>query len=147
MKLRRRALFALAFGVLVLACGDPGHGPAAIAWGRDACEHCAMVISEKRFAMQIRSGGRVHRFDDPGCAIEWLERQTGAGAEATELWVMDEDRQEWLDARSAFYRPGQRTPMAYGFGAIAAPEPGAVDFETFRRRIRERERPGSHAQP
>ncbi|MCC6640321.1 MAG: protein NosL [Deltaproteobacteria bacterium] len=145
--MRMRALLALVIASLVLGCGDPGHGPAAIAFGRDACAHCAMVISDKRFAMQVRSGGRVHRFDDPGCAIEWLDQQPGQGAGATELWVMDEDRQEWLDARSAFYRPGQRTPMAYGFGAIAAPENGSLDFDAFRRRIRERERPGSRTQP
>lgn len=144
---RRWAAWVLAWTALVLACGDPGQGPASIAWGRDACEHCAMVISDERFAMQIRSGGRVHRFDDPGCAIEWLDGETEAARSATELWVMDVDRKQWLDARTAFYRPGQRTPMAFGFGAIAAAEPGALDFEAFRRRIRERERPGSRAQP
>lgn len=142
---RRRLRMGLAFvmGALVVACGDPGTGPAKMAWDRDACANCQMVISERRFAMQARVGGRVHRFDDPGCAVEWLDRQAGDAAETAELWVMDQEGGEWIDARSAFYRGGQRTPMAHGFGAIAESEPGAVDFETFRRRIRERERPGT----
>jgi hypothetical protein len=142
-----RALLALALGALLLSCGDPAQGPAKVAWGRTACEHCQMVISDRRFAAQIRLGARVHRFDDPGCAIDWLDRQPGGAAEATELWVMDQEKAEWIDARTAFYRPGQRTPMAYGFGALAKPEDGALDFDAFRRRIRERERPGSRPQP
>ena len=142
-----RALLALVLGAWLMACGDPAQGPAEVAWGRTACEHCQMVISDRRFAMQVRLGDRVHRFDDPGCAVEWLDQKPGGGAEATELWVMDMDGGQWIDARSAFYRPGQRTPMAYGFGAVAKPEDGALDFEALRRRIRERERPGSRPQP
>ncbi len=142
--LRTRSRLAFIAAALLLACGDPGTGPAKIAWDRDACANCQMVISERRFAMQARIGGRVHRFDDPGCAVEWLDRQPGDQSDAAALWVMDQDAGEWIDGRRAFYRPGQRTPMAHGFGAVAKPEPGALDFEAFRRRIRERERPGSH---
>jgi len=134
----------LLLSLTLLACGHPTHGPARIAWGRDVCEHCQMVISDKRFAAEIRLAGHVHRFDDPGCAFRWLEAQTG-GEAATEIWVMDEDRQEWIDARTALYRPGQRTPMAYGFGAVSKPERGSLDFDAVRQAIREREQSGPRA--
>jgi nitrous oxide reductase accessory protein NosL len=140
------ALLTLVLGALLLACGDPTQGPARIVWGRAACEHCQMVISDKRFAAQIRLAGRVHRFDDPGCAFTWLDSLPD-GEAPTELWVMDEDRQEWIDARTASYRPGQRTPMAYGFGAVAKPEEGALDFDAFRGALRARERPGARPRP
>jgi hypothetical protein len=96
-----------------------------------------MAISEQA----RRRGARwpaVMRFDD-SAAPAWLESKRG-GPAATEFWVMDQDRGEWIDARRAFYRPDQRTPMAYGFGAIRDAAPGSVDFETARRTLLERTR-------
>lgn len=137
---------ALAWIGLAVACSQPASGPVPIAWGREPCAHCSMAISERRFAAELRMGPReVRVFDDFGCAMVWLAEH-GSGAEAREIWVMDQDEGEWLDARAAFYHPDQHTPMAWGFGAVATREPGAVDFETARRRVlegaREREARG-----
>jgi nitrous oxide reductase accessory protein NosL len=146
----RRVACAAALALLVLAsaCSEASSGPVRIGWGRHACDHCGMAISEQAFAAEVRVGPReVMRFDDLGCALAWLESKGGA-AVASEFWVMDQDRSEWLDARSAFYRPDQRTPMAYGFGAIRDAAPGSVDFETARRTILERIRDRSaHQRP
>jgi hypothetical protein len=99
-----------------------------------------MAIGDPRYAAEVRSGPRdVARFDDFGCAVAWLAER-GGGEAATEIWVMDEERGEWLDARRAFYRPGRQTPMAWGFGAVAAAGPGALDFEAARRALEEEER-------
>jgi hypothetical protein len=98
-----------------------------------------MAISERRFAAQVRRGPRaVARFDDFGCAVRWLEEH-GGPAVAAEIWVMDSegDAERWLDGRSAAYRSGQRTPMAYGFTAVGEPAPGTVDFERARLEILE----------
>jgi nitrous oxide reductase accessory protein NosL len=144
-----RAARSLALGLALLlfaaACGEADSGPARIAWGRDACSHCGMAISERRYAVQVRRGRDVARFDDFGCAALWLERLGPAGeAEVSEIWAMDfdaaGDTEKWLDARRAFFRPGQRTPMAYGFAAVAAARDGDVDFEAARRAILEHER-------
>jgi copper chaperone NosL len=139
---RARAVRAAAFAVLMLAgaCSEPDTGPVRIVWGRNACDHCGMTINEQAFAAEVRVGPReVMRFDDFGCAVAWLESKGGPGA-ATEFWVMDQDRAEWIDAKRAFYRPGQRTPMAYGFAAVQSRTPGSVDFETARRTILEQSR-------
>jgi hypothetical protein len=135
-----RRCVGLALVLLALAACDPGTGPARVAFGRDACEQCGMAIGDRRFAAQIRHAGRVHRFDDFGCALLWLESATGGDPAGTEIWVMDQDREQWIDARSASYRPGQRTPMAHGFGAVAAPQEGTLDFRAVQQQIRERER-------
>lgn len=137
-----RAALHLAAAALLFAtaCSDPTSGPVRIVWGRHACDHCGMLISEKRYAAQARLGPReVTRFDDFGCAVQWLEAHGGAAA-ASELWVMDPAGEQWLDARHAFYRPGQRTPMAYGLAALREAEPGAVDFEGALGALREQER-------
>jgi len=123
---------------LAAACSEPTSGPLPIAWGREPCAYCSMAIGDPRFAAELRLGPReVLRFDDVGCALVWLGEHADAGP-PLEIWVMDQDREQWLDARSAFFRTGQRTPMAWGFGAVATSEPGAVDFETARRIVLER---------
>jgi copper chaperone NosL len=131
---------ALAVVWLAAACSQPTSGPLPIAWGREPCAHCSMAISEARFAAELRLGPReLLRFDDFGCAMVWLAEHADSG-EPLEIWVMDQDQEEWLDARAAFYRPDQRTPMAWGFGAVSARESAAVDFESARRSVLAREK-------
>ena len=144
----RTACAALVLLVLASACSEPDHGPVRIVWGRHACDHCGMAINEETFAAEVRVGPRdVMRFDDFGCAVAWLESQGGPSA-ASEFWVMDATRSEWIDARQAFYQPGQRTPMAHGFAAAQSRTPDNVDFETARRTILERIRDrSSHERP
>ncbi len=120
---------------LVLACGDPGAGPVAIHFGRDACAHCGMVIDDPRHAAQIRTASRVERFDDAGCAMSW---QIGHPNDVREFWVTDEHDGTWIDARSARFHLGRRTPMDFGFGAVRGDESGSIDFEAALQRAKER---------
>ena len=47
-------------------CGPPG--PAPIAFGQVACEHCHMTIADPRFAAElVTCTGKVYVFDDVGC--------------------------------------------------------------------------------
>lgn len=141
-----RAVLLLAGGVL-LACGEPAHGPEAIHWDRDTCERCQMAVSDRRFAAEIRlrPGERIHRFDDLGCALAWLDEQPAeAGAPPAEIWVRDLEGERWLDAFEASYRAGQNSPMGYGFGALARPDPAALPLDQVQQRIREREHERRH---
>ena len=80
--MRRRTLLAHGFALTPLAalmlsaCGDDGdwaEGMLPIKWDRDTCLHCMMVISDRRFAVEIRGGHRndAFKFDDIGCAATW----------------------------------------------------------------------------
>jgi nitrous oxide reductase accessory protein NosL len=139
--MRRLTLIAL---VAIACTGDPVSGPVEIAWDRDTCEHCGMSIGDRRFAAQIRSpeDHRVRRFDDLGCALLWLDERPWRDR-PEEMWVRDSAGEGWLDAAKARYVAGERTPMGYGLGAIAAGE--GIDLDAARERIRkvERERRGS----
>jgi copper chaperone NosL len=132
--LRRLAPAALL--ILALAACEKDKGPVEIKYGRDSCEMCGMIISEPRYAAEVRvvADNRTHKFDDIGDAVNWLELQ-GVGLQgAKEIWVMDsDDGKTWLDARRAYYRSGH-SPMNYNFAAIAAPREGAVDFMTMRKK-------------
>ncbi|MBZ8134321.1 hypothetical protein CLD20_13650 [Afifella sp. IM 167] len=133
--------FLMASGGMLSACSEET-GPADIRFDRDTCEHCRMMISDRHFPASIRGGPRhaAHKFDDIGCAMQWLGRQEWASEAKTEIWVGDyENPGTWLKAKEAVYISGLVTPMDYGFGAVAAPHEGAVDFAAMKKAVLERD--------
>ena len=139
----RRHFIHLSGGGMLIAlagCGSKGDWPEGmqeIKWDRDTCVRCSMVISDRRFAAEMRGGPKntVFKFDDIGCAVFWL-REKAAGypwmAEAsTRLWVAEVNSRgsnvRWLDARKAQYFT-KTSPMGYNQAAVALPQPGSADF-------------------
>lgn len=128
----RLALAAVAVlagvAVLVGACGGGGDKPPEIAYGRDTCAECHMIISEPRFAAAYRTpDGTERKFDDIGDMVAFGVRQNQlADAKA---WVHDFESEEWLDAREATYVVGDAgvidTPM--GRGVLAFSERSAAE--------------------
>jgi len=120
--------------LLLSACwGGDKSGPEDIHWDRDVCELCKMFISDPRFVAEVRGGEKnnIYKFDDIGCAINWLNDQTWAGDATAEIWVSDaaSTRQKmiWLNAREARYVRGELTPMNYGYSAVAPTAAASVD--------------------
>jgi copper chaperone NosL len=107
---------------LVLASCENTDQPSDPAWGKQACSSCSMLVSEKRYAAElITAGGDRLFFDDPGCLAAYLERHAQAPHKA---WVFGEAG-AWLDAQTAHYSAGAKTPMDYGFVAASA---GTADW-------------------
>lgn len=144
--MRKLMVFCLALA----ACGGPATGPEPIHYDRDTCEQCRMIISDPHFATEVRTpDGKLHRFDDPGGAVLWMDAH-GIDAAAAGVWVMNmRDGKTWLDAHTAWFVPAQATPMDYDYGAIAQHEDGALDFAAFRARIlaQKSRGPGMEARP
>lgn len=136
---RAARVFLLAATVLLLAaCSrEPQTGPVEIKWDRDACKRCSMAISDRQYAVQVRGGPKneAFKFDDIGCAVFWLRNQPWSDAAATEIWVADYRSGKWLDARSAYYVTGKRTPMGYGYGATSEAAPGTIGFDEARKQL------------
>jgi len=89
-----------------------------------------------------RRDGRLHFFDDLGCALLWLTARTEDGEPAShhsELWVRDAANERWIDGFAARYEGGHRTPMGYGFAASAGPGPGSFGFEELAVRLASQE--------
>ena len=112
------AVAAPAVWALVMRQGDES-GPPAIAYGRERCEQCGMIIGDARFAAAARQGSTIRRFDDIGCLI----RHSGAvlASGRARGFVHDADSETWIDAPHAWYvrTPAIRTPMNYGIAAYA----------------------------
>ena len=143
--MRRRVLLLHGFALtpiaslLLVACGedkDLPNGMAVIKWDRDVCTRCKMVISDRRFASQIRGGPKdtVFKFDDIGCAATWLAEKgkefpwmADAG---TRVWVSEfvSAGKNWLDATAAHYVFGKTSPMGYNYAAYAEKQTDGLSF-------------------
>jgi nitrous oxide reductase accessory protein NosL len=141
------ALLTPVAGVLLAACADDkGHwaeGMAPIKWDRDTCVRCSMAISDRRFAAEVRGGPRneAYKFDDIGCAVTWCGEKMNVhpwlGDPATRIWVAEfaARGERWLDARSAHYAAGPRSPMGYNLAAHAQAAAGSTDFDSMARQV------------
>lgn len=125
---RREAL--LAFAAVAVGAGAActrDDQPEDPVWGKQPCAHCAMLVSERRFAAQLVDGGERRYFDDVGCMVLWMDERKAQGARA---WVRQGDG--WVVARSARFAPGARTPMDFGFEAKAE---GARGWDEVREQV------------
>lgn len=140
---------SVAAGLQVACGGDAKTGPEEVSWDRDACERCQMALSDRRFAAQIRLADtlEVVMFDELGCAVNWIEEQQLSHDEVAEVWVRDAQGEGWLDARAVYYRPGQKTPMNFGFVAQREHEEGVVSFQEAREAILKQEHERRHLHP
>jgi len=93
--------------------------PKEVKWDREVCERCKMIISDRKYAVQIinpKNGDRFY-FDDIGCTILWFEEQNIDWKNDAYIYVTDAKTGKWIDARNAYWTYGAITPMAFGFSA------------------------------
>ncbi|MFV0370726.1 MAG: hypothetical protein ACK5JI_03665 [Azonexus sp.] len=133
---------------LLAACGKKDgwpEGMAEIKWDRDTCARCKMVISDRRFAAQLRGGPKdtVFKFDDIGCLVFWMREQADKYPwmldAATRQWVADfnsksREDMRWLDPKKALYAT-RTSPMGYNFAAVNTPMAGTLDYTDMRQHI------------
>ncbi len=121
--------------ILISACnrGNDEQLPVDFVWDRVACEECKMALSDRRYSVQIiHPDGRPYFFDDIGCAILWIRRQSWKDKART--WVNDVNTKEWIEAEKANWIYGDPlTPMGYGFAATMEPVKNPMDYKTVKK--------------
>ena len=130
----------LIFLLLTACSNDKATGPEEVKWDREACERCQMLISDRFHVTEIRGGEnhQIHKFDDMGGAVLWLQEQPWKDNADTEIWVVDHHSGLWLNAKKAWYVEAEQTPMNYGFSAEAQKTKDALSFEEMRASILKR---------
>src|SRR5262245_60146988 len=94
-------------------------------WNKQSCDHCKMIVGDKRYAASLIDGkNQRHFFDDIGCMAAFESENDNIKVR----WVRDERSGTWLDATKSFFREGASTPMDYGYSAHAE-APGATYAE------------------
>ncbi len=119
-----RSLVATLTVVLTSCSTTPGTPvPPDIAYGRDICRQCGMIITEARFAAAYSFEGDSRIFDDIGDMIVYGIR-TGELTPDTPAWVHDYHSGEWIDADTAWFvrSAGLVTPMDHDLVAFATRE-------------------------
>ena len=109
------AIYMFMLCLVLIACEDASK-PVDPVWGKQACGHCAMLVSDPHFAAQLatKDQSRIF-FDDVGCMAGYVKARH---PDVQAMWVRD-DVGHWVDARTAHFDKGEKTPMDYGFVAKA----------------------------
>lgn len=106
-----------------MACQDNSleKGMKEVHWDRDICERCKMIISEKKFAVQVMNphNNQTYFFDDLGCAVIWFKEENQDWFNEAKIWINDSVSGQWLNAKEAIYLPDTLTPMGYGLSAFS----------------------------
>lgn len=121
-----RAVIALVL-CAAAACRTVPDEPTAIAYDREACAHCHMLIGDPRYAVQlVTADGDVLAFDDPGCALRFLALPHRA---VHRLWFRDAQRDRWIAAADVRFVQGADTPMGFGLAAADVTAPRALTLD------------------
>lgn len=133
-RLEKKAVFVIML-LLLIGCQKSNEEqlPVDFVWDRVVCEECRMALSDHHYSAQvIDPNGKAYFFDDIGCTILWLQRQSWQDQSRT--WVNDYKTTEWIEAKKANWIYGDpRTPMGYGFAATLSQIEDALKYETVKK--------------
>lgn len=115
--MRWMALIGVTVLILLAGCGkDQSFEPQEINPDIDACVVCNMSVAHTEYATQlILQDGTVHKFDDIGCMMDYIDND-GKSQEIAKKYVRDTETGEWIELEKAVfaYHPDYWTPMAFG---------------------------------
>ncbi|RXK57804.1 hypothetical protein ESA94_20000 [Lacibacter luteus] len=118
------AVLTLALIFLLQSCNVK---PQPIAYGKDACHFCKMIISDKKFGAEVvTQKGKAYKFDDTHCLLAFINKKEVPVTEIAATYLIDYTQTEKLiPAEKAFLLQGNtvRGPMG---GTIAAFETEAA---------------------
>ncbi len=97
---------------------------------------CHMYLSGNNFAVQvITKDYKTHFFDDPGCAVLWMNSKKIEPKNAV-IWAYSMDTKRWINAKKAYFSISDfETPMHYGFGVHEKNKKNFIDFKEMRLRM------------
>ena len=111
----RHAVRVVFVAMVAVACGARSATPPEIVIDRTACQHCGMLISDRRYAAAVRTAESDRLFDDIGCLINALK---GRAADGATFWFNDATSAEWITGTPVFVVSAAfRTPMSGGIQA------------------------------
>ncbi len=117
----RGSTAVLLLGWITIGLGCRSEGPIPLPAERVECAQCRMVITDPRFAAQVRTlKGRVLFFDSVECARAWAGRPEVQGGRFYLRSFLDPPR--WLAAEDSWILEwqGLRSPMGRGWAAFAS---------------------------
>jgi copper chaperone NosL len=122
-KINRSLVFAPMFIFYLTSCSVE---PEPLKFGSDQCHSCKMTLVDKKFGAEIVTNkGKIYKFDDVNCMINFFNQWNVAEQEMQHLLVVDFSQSEKLmDARNALYIKSEmvKSPMAANVAAFEKKE-------------------------
>ena len=108
-----RILIVLFISFLFYSCSVE---PTPLVYGKDGCYACKMTLMDKKFGAEVvTTKGKVYKFDDMNCMINFLNSSEVEDRDIAYRLVIDYGTPDkFIDAREAFYIKSDkiRSPMA-----------------------------------
>lgn len=109
--------------LFIVSCS---HEPQIINYSKDVCDFCKMTIMEERFAAQsISKKGKVFKFDDAHCLINFLKNGGIWSNEVEGVYFSDYlNKNSWIKSENAFLLKSDalRSPMGGNIAAFKSME-------------------------
>ncbi|MFA7083270.1 MAG: nitrous oxide reductase accessory protein NosL [Arcobacteraceae bacterium] len=116
-------IFSFFIFFIFIGCQEDSlpNGMKKVHWDRDICERCKMIISERKFTVQMINPktNEAFMFDDLGCAVLWFIEDEIAWFNEANVYITDAVSGKWIDAKEAIYVSDTLTPMGYGLSAYS----------------------------
>ncbi|OFY83755.1 MAG: hypothetical protein A3F72_07185 [Bacteroidetes bacterium RIFCSPLOWO2_12_FULL_35_15] len=103
--------FILLLIVTVSACKS---GPENLEYGKDSCAFCKMQLMDTKYGAElITEKGKVYKFDDTGCLLDFEKQNLGSQKVAQELVVDYSNPGKLITALTSFHIKcaGAKSPM------------------------------------
>ena len=110
---------AVSLLAILAACRTPS--PRPLAYDAETCSQCHMTLADRRFGAElVLQTGRVIPFDDTGCLISYLGRDSTTAVHSIQVTDFLPPH-ALLDATSAVFLVSDsiRTPMDYHIAALS----------------------------
>lgn len=99
-------------------------GPQSIAYGKDACYFCKMLISDQRFGAElITDKHKIYKFDDTHCIASFLKSNYLTKSQVAYVYLVDYSQKgKLIKAEESFLIRSEelRSPMGGNIAAFAA---------------------------
>jgi copper chaperone NosL len=101
--------------ILLVSCSQE---PEPLRYGKDGCHACKMTLMDKKFGAElVTAKGKVYKFDDVNCMINFMNSDYLAGETLVHKLLVDYSNPgKLIPAEKAFYLLSDeiRSPMASG---------------------------------
>lgn len=120
---RTASAATIAFALTLQSCSTE---PEPIKFGTDNCYSCKMTISDQRYgAEMVSKKGRVYKFDDTYCIVQFMKAKTIADTEIDNVYLVDFAGQgKLVNAKTAYlFKTDEiRSPMGGNVAAFSSAE-------------------------
>lgn len=117
----KKAVSAAALITLLLQSSCTSAGPAPIQYGKDACTHCKMTITDHKFGAEITTRtNKVYKFDDVICLVNYLNSHKEIEEKIKDIYVIDyRNEGNFISTSKALFLYSEEFKSPMG-GAVAA---------------------------